>query len=243
MPYNPVTADCYPDSTVLINKLDIRDEQTLQYAETFYTTQRIMELENGLKFENVDLKFYTEIHKYIFQDLYSWAGEFRTINISKKGTSFCPYESLYEIGEAIFDGLKQNNFYIDLPKNELAICVADMFDKINMLHPFREGNGRAEKAFTLALLKNAGYEIDFHNCDKDFLTIATIYSAQGIKEHLINFFKDNIVPVRQNTIQHNHSKQYSFDELKDIAHKSYIAQKGGSSSNHILDNNYDKSIR
>ena len=55
MPYDPTTANCYPNSAVLINKLGIRDDRTLMQAESYYSAMRLMELENGIKFENVDL--------------------------------------------------------------------------------------------------------------------------------------------------------------------------------------------
>lgn len=85
MPYDPTTANCYPNSAVLINKLGIRDDRTLMQAESYYSAMRLMELENGIKFENVDFDFYLSIHKYLFQDIYDWAGQIRTTNISKRG--------------------------------------------------------------------------------------------------------------------------------------------------------------
>lgn len=105
MPYDPTTANCYPNSAVLINKLGLRDDRTLMQAESYYSAMRLMELENGIKFENVDFDFYLSIHKYLFQDIYDWAGQIRTTNISKKGTCFCPYEFIRETGEAIFISL------------------------------------------------------------------------------------------------------------------------------------------
>lgn len=192
MPYDPTTANCYPNSAVLINKLGIRDDRTLMQAESYYSAMRLMELENGIKFENVDFDFYLSIHKYLFQDIYDWAGQIRTTNISKKWTCFCPYEFIRETGEAIFHKLKHNNYYKDVSERELPSCIAELFDSLNILHPFREGNGRTEKAFISALLKNIGYSIDFYNCDKDYLTIATIFAAQGVMDRLVDFFAENI---------------------------------------------------
>ena len=147
MPYDPTTANCYPNSAVLINKLGIRDDRTLMQAESYYSAMRLMELENGIKFENVDFDFYLSIHKYLFQDIYDWAGQIRTTNISKKGTCFCPYEFIRETGEAIFHKLKHNNYYKDVSERELPSCIAELFDSLNILHPFREGNGRTESFY------------------------------------------------------------------------------------------------
>ena len=57
MPYDPTTANCYPNSAVLINKLGIRDDRTLMQAESYYSAMRLMELENGIKFEMWILTF------------------------------------------------------------------------------------------------------------------------------------------------------------------------------------------
>ena len=62
MPYDPTTANCYPNSAVLINKLGIRDDRTLMQAESYYSAMRLMELENGIKFENVDFDFCFRIY-------------------------------------------------------------------------------------------------------------------------------------------------------------------------------------
>ena len=123
MPYDPTTANCYPNSAVLINKLGIRDDRTLMQAESYYSAMRLMELENGIKFENVDFDFYLSIHKYLFQDIYDWAGQIRTTNISKKGTCFCPYEFIRETGEAIFHKLKPNDSYKDVSEQGSSQAV------------------------------------------------------------------------------------------------------------------------
>lgn len=64
---------------------------------------------------------------------------------------------------------------------------------INILHPFREGNGRTERIFISQLIKFNGYDIDFSDIDTDYLMFATIQSAQGITDNLVNLFKENII--------------------------------------------------
>lgn len=64
---------------------------------------------------------------------------------------------------------------------------------INILHPFREGNGRAERIFISQLIRFNGYDIDFSDIDTDYLMFATIQSAQGITDNLVNLFKENII--------------------------------------------------
>lgn len=64
---------------------------------------------------------------------------------------------------------------------------------INILHPFREGNGRTERIFISQLIRFNGYDIDFSDIDTDYLIFATIQSAQGITDKLMNLFKENII--------------------------------------------------
>lgn len=64
---------------------------------------------------------------------------------------------------------------------------------INIPHPFREGNGRTERIFISQLIRFNGYDIDFSDIDTDYLMFATILSAQGITDNLVNLFKENII--------------------------------------------------
>lgn len=64
---------------------------------------------------------------------------------------------------------------------------------MNILHPFREGNSRTERIFISQLIRFNGYDIDFSDIDTDYLMFATIQSAQGITDKLVNLFKENII--------------------------------------------------
>lgn len=64
---------------------------------------------------------------------------------------------------------------------------------INILHPFRKGNGRTERIFISQLIRFNGYDIDFSDIDTDYLMFATIQSAQEITDKLVNLFKENII--------------------------------------------------
>lgn len=193
MAYNASSENCYPNTTVLINKLNIKDEKTLQESERLLTTQREMELQGNISFDNVDFKFYLWLHGYIFQDLYDWAGKTRSVNISKKGTSFCPADNICSVGEAIFKRLNDKKLYVGLSFEHMIDEATELFDTLNLLHPFRDGNGRTERLFFSELMKNIGYEMNFDKCDRDLLMISTIYSAQGNKSLLRMFFENNIV--------------------------------------------------
>ena len=183
---------CYPGTLVLINKLGIRDGQELDELETAITTVRASEWLSAPKNNSFDFEHYKDIHRYLFGDLYSWAGELREIDISKAGTNFCSFAEIEQTASAVFARLKRLNDFTGLSKNDFVERLVDFYCVTNYLHPFREGNGRTQRTFITQLSRNAGYSIDFSLADKDELMIATIQSAQGVKDGLIKVF-NNII--------------------------------------------------
>ena len=103
------------------------------------------------------------------------------VNLSKKGTQFCPVEEIPRVSAAIFKRLAQNNLLCGLARNDFIAALVDLYQRTNELHPFREGNGRTQRVFLSQLAENAGYDLDFTAVDPDELMIATIYAAQGIE--------------------------------------------------------------
>ena len=185
--------DCYPDTTVLINKLDIRNQKMLNVAELRIVISMTMKIEREIKFNNVDFNFYKNLHKQLFDDLYEWAGTVRNINISKKGTVFCNSDDIERIGKLKFDRLKSLNFLKKTPKDQFLDELTELYHDLNMLHPFREGNGRTLRLFITLLVRNAGYNLNFSECDSDMLMIATIKAAQGDLGMLREVFSDIVI--------------------------------------------------
>jgi len=190
---DPISANCYPGTTVLINKLDIRDEETLREAETLVTFINVSKLEQHPLEGAFDFEHYKAIHHFLFSDLYDWAGQIRTVNISKKGTRFTLAENIAHQAELIFKRLKDCNYFKGLPHDEFVDELVDFYCVTNELHPFREGNGRAQRAFLTQLIRNAGYDINFADMDTELLMIATIQSAQGVTDLLKQIFSESIV--------------------------------------------------
>ena len=189
---DPISANCYPGTTVLINKFDIKDEQKLNEIEGVISSTRYAEWESAPKADTFDFEHYKAVHRYLFSDLYSWAGEVRTINISKKGTLFTPADVIESQASLIFNRLKIQNYFKNLPHDKFSDEIVDFYCITNTLHPFREGNGRTQRAFLSQLIRNAGYEINFAAIDTELLMIATIQSAQGITDTLRQIFFENI---------------------------------------------------
>ena len=187
------TENCYSGTTCLINKLNIKDERILNQIESEITFAKISELERNPIKGNFDFGHYKAIHKFIFEDLYEWAGTIRTIDISKKATSFVKANEIEKLADECFLRIKNNDFFKNDSFNEFVEDITDFYITTNMLHPFREGNGRTQRVFLSQLIRNAGYDIDFSKIDTDELMIATIQSAQGINSYLIDFFKNSII--------------------------------------------------
>ena len=163
---------CYPGSTVLKNKFDIRDERTLIEKERRYTTLRSAELAaHPLKGE-LNTEYLRNIHRFLFGAIYDWAGENRKIDISR-GNIFCMHELIDVCLDQVTKELKTENFLAGLDKNNIISRLAYYIGEINTIHPFREGNGRAQRAFIRELAARNGYRLAFDNITPKEMIVAS----------------------------------------------------------------------
>lgn len=183
---------CYPNSTCLINKFNIKDDKKLSEIEAEITFAKAAVLESKEVKPPFDFDFYKSIHRFLFEDLYDWAGALRKIDISKKGTSFCSVNELENLCKACFNRLEQANYFKGLSKEKFVEEIVDLYQTTNFLHPFREGNGRTQRIFISKLIKYNGYDFNFSNINPDLLMIATIKAANGVSDDLYNIFKNEI---------------------------------------------------
>lgn len=135
-----------------------------------------------------DFSHYKAIHRFLFEDIYVWAGEVRTVDMSKKGTFFAPCDEIEKLADACFGRLIAENLFLNLSRSAYIEKITDFYCVTNVLHPFREGNGRTQRVFIAQLIRHAGYSVDFYNLDMDELMIATIQAANGIKDNLLKVF-------------------------------------------------------
>lgn len=188
---DPTTKDCYPDTAVLINKLDIRDQKHLDEVETIIVSVKTAEIELSFCSNNeLGFELYKGLHKVLFEEIYEWAGMVREINLSKKQTNFCPVDQIQKTGENIFKYLQKENYFANLSFEELAEELADLYNSMNYLHPFREGNGRCQRLFFRLLCNKIGYSMDFDLIDPDELMVATIQASAGVLDYLKAIFKE-----------------------------------------------------
>ena len=117
---DPISDNCYPGTSVLINKFDIRDEAKLNEVESVLVSARNAEWVNGPGVSTFDFARYKVTHHFLFSDLYDWAGQVRTVNLSKKGTRMTLAEDIEHQAELIFPCLKVCDYFKGLPHDEFV---------------------------------------------------------------------------------------------------------------------------
>jgi len=166
----------YENSTVLINKLDLRDQGELDDFEAEISNARSGEpLPEG----HLDFAHYCAVHHHLFQDVYDWAGKPRTVRMSKQRSPFCFPEHIEAQASTLFSDLKANNFLEDLPAAEFAVKAAHFLSELNVIHAFREGNGRSQLSFFALLADRAGQPLDLEKLDPYAMLNAMIASFDG----------------------------------------------------------------
>lgn len=148
---------CYENSNILVNKLNIKDEKELQKYEAKITAAKLLGLRQKGVTGKFDVKHFISIHTYLFEDIYSFAGKFRNEDISKGVFSFAHWEYIDSELERLLLELKKENYLEGKNKGEIAKRLAYYISELNVLHPFREGNGRTIREFIRQLALKNGY--------------------------------------------------------------------------------------
>ena len=190
---------CYPHSSVLVNKLGIEDAEKLHIAEREITSLRIANAKISVIKGEFDLLHLKKIHKYIFADIYQWAGEIRWVNIAK-GNMFCNFEFIEANADSLFNRLRSENYLMDAYKEEMPFRLSYYLSEINVLHPFREGNGRAQRLFIEYLAENAGYSVDFSQVTDTHMIEASAASFLCDYIKMNELFLKITSPLKENTM-------------------------------------------
>jgi len=153
-----------PKTEILRNLQEISDPDVLLFVESGAVIKRLQQLSDSpMKIKGIESLF--EIHKYIFQDIYAWAGKKRIVEISKDGKQFFPI-SHFDYACKYIDTLIAD--FKKIPQNsnkQLAEKLAEILDNINYLHPFREGNGRTQREFLRLLALEKGLILNLNPPD------------------------------------------------------------------------------
>lgn len=167
---------CYPNSSVLKNKALLRSQAELDEFETAMTFARA---EEPLPPGRFSASHYKAIHHHIFQDVYAWAGKYRTVRLTKGASTFCYPEHISREMNRIFSWLKNEGHIKRSPADEFFARVAHFLAELNAIHPFREGNGRTQLTFFVLLSDNAGHAINLERLDPNAVLEPMIASFNG----------------------------------------------------------------
>jgi len=134
----------YKGTTVLKNRLGIRDQETLEAFEVEISTLRA---EEPMPVGRFDAAHYRKIHHFLFQDVYRWAGHYRTVRIAKDQNVFCYPEHISVQMDKLFEQLNHGELLRTDKFPLFAERAASFLGNLNAIHPFRDGNGRTQLAF------------------------------------------------------------------------------------------------
>lgn len=171
----------YKGTDTLKNKLGLRDPALL---ESFESEMTILRANEPLPDGRYDVRHYKRIHHHIFQDVYTWAGKYRTVRTSKGGNPFCFPEHIKSEMLKLFEQLRNGPCSSAKDSGQFVAAVANFLAELNAIHPFREGNGRSQLAFVHLLGEKAGFLFDFSRIQRDTFLPAMIASYDGELEPL-----------------------------------------------------------
>lgn len=173
---------CYKGSNVLINKLNIHDNKILKQAEEKIVATKLFILRQNTMIKNFDVNHFKGIHKFLFEDIYPFAGKFRTENIAKGFFSFAEWEFIEDELSNLLKKLNASNNLKNLKRDEFVKAIAYYLSQLNVLHPFREGNGRTIREFIRELCYVNDYLFDLQKIEPEDFLNACIKSVVDTSE-------------------------------------------------------------
>lgn len=170
-------------SGVLRNLLGITDAAHLRQAEADFTSVRIAQLIREPLPGEYDLAHLQAIHRHLFQDLYDWAGELRTVPIGR-GVLFSLPEHIEADAAELFSWLARTDQLRGRTRADFVDGLTELLSDLNALHPFRDGNGRTQRAFLAQLARDAGHPIHWAGIDAEENATASKAAHEGDDEAL-----------------------------------------------------------
>lgn len=158
---------CYPDCEVLRNQLGIKDKDLLSKAEVDYSTNALHELALSPLCGQYDFAHLCAVHRYIFQDVYQWAGQPRTVPIEKAEAAlgylsivYAQPSDIVSSARAILQEMTSKDWNV-LSLKERTMCFAQTMANLWQVHAFREGNTRTTITFLCQFIQSRGIAMDY----------------------------------------------------------------------------------
>jgi cell filamentation protein len=154
----------------------LRDAERLSDFELEMSSLRAQEpLPEG----GFDPAHYCAVHHHLFQDVYVWAGKYRTVRTAKGGNPFCFPEYIAREMTRLFAGLNAAAFLPGSTPDEFVDTATALLADLNVIHCFREGNGRAQLIFMHMLALRAGHPMKLERIERETFLPAMIESFGG----------------------------------------------------------------
>lgn len=157
-------ADPYLAGGVLRNRAGITDPAELARFELSASLARVAELARAPLEGSFDLDHLRAIHQHVFQDVYDWAGQPRTVDLAK-GMPFCRHDAIESEAAKVFGAIARDDYLVGLDLERFVVALAEHWGEVNALHPFREGNTRTQRVFFDQLAYVAGWRMDWAGLD------------------------------------------------------------------------------
>ena len=153
-----------PETGILRNLVGARTKESLDDAEGSLSFARLVQLMDQTPKPTGDLTELRAVHRHLFQDLYDWAGQIRTVDIRKNiedAEFFLPYGMIERASNFASGELHSDNMLRGLDRQHFIDRLAYHYDQVNYIHPFREGNGRVQRVFWNRIAVAAGWQLDW----------------------------------------------------------------------------------
>ena len=160
------------ENGVLKNKLNIRSYEKLNQAEADIGFAKLINID-AVNVEYFDENLIKEIHKHIFEDIFDWAGEYRTVPLIKEELVLprysIPYSEPNKIAKDLKDKIRHLNSYAwqNMPIERLSIIFARELALLWRVHPFRDGNTRTFLSFAYLYAKEHGFPFDIETFTRE----------------------------------------------------------------------------
>lgn len=222
---------------VLKNKLGITSQVELNREEERLSKQALVylwEQNSLLDFKSGSIKGLKFIHKKTFEDVYYFAGEFRNVNIGKGNFMFCNVQYI-ETALAEVENMNQSNLKE----------IVEKYSELNVVHPFREGNGRTSRFWLDDILKTElGQVVNWNNIDKVDYFNAMIQSPTNTAE-LYNLIKYNLTfdTNDREIFFKGLDSSYWYEDMNEYRTKDLVKEEELDKINSNIDKNYEKGLK
>lgn len=153
-----------PDTGLLRNKVGATTREGLDRAESDLSWLRLLQILDHPPSPTGDLAELCAIHRRLFQDVYDWAGQVRTVDIRKNvdgAAFFLPCSRIGTGSQYAADELRADNNLHGMSRDRFVERLAYHYEQFNHIHPFREGNGRTQRLFWNRIARDAGWQLDW----------------------------------------------------------------------------------